>query len=540
MVRPWFVLLAATAACTSGSSATATQVLVQVSFDSEVVAAGQVLRLRVWDRDGVTTYDQQFEMAELDLADATASIVLPITATDEDASRSWQYAATVLGGGLETIAEVRAEGGFVLGDRREVRLRFDASCLRRLCGPKSSCEDGECVDACVTPLGPGEVSRTLGEPCADRCRPIASAAAGGRSVCAVADGQLWCWGDNRFGQGGVAADEFLASPQRVGEFGDWLQVSLNEEYSCGIRERGVLYCWGQNSPNGRLGTGDTENVTPCCGDRIPGSWASVSAGLDHACGIRIDGSLWCWGRIEQLGVPGLVQDCGSTPNPCEPVRVDDNRWQEVAAGDRHTCALRETSPGESRVFCWGENRFGQLAQPLSTDMQSTPTPIEGNDWIKVTAAGDHTCGIRAGNRGQCWGDDRSDQTGCEPRAAESYPEPCEPETNQLLTDIAIGVAGSGDTSGHTCATTEAGEVWCWGTNRFAETDPFSPEGPPRVPAPVPIREGLVFTEAFAGFRHSCALSDRGALYCWGRNTRGELALGLLSDFHPPQPVCITE
>ena len=78
------------------------------------------------------------------------------------------------------------------------------------------------------------------------------------------------------------------------------------------------------------------------------------------------------------------------------------------------------------------------------------------------------------------------------------------------TEIAIGpaapryIAVSAGTE-HTCAIRESGELECWGSNEYGETD--APEGS--------------FSAVSADSFHTCAIRTNGEIECWGSNTQGE-------------------
>src|SRR5438046_202048 len=76
--------------------------------------------------------------------------------------------------------------------------------------------------------------------------------------------------------------------------------------------------------------------------------------------------------------------------------------------------------------------------------------------------------------------------------------------------------------------------------------PFVPPTPPRPPppavatAPRPAATGARFARASAGALHTCALTNDGTAYCWGRNTENELGRGTMpGNATVPAPVLTT-
>src|SRR6185436_17616946 len=129
--------------------------------------------------------------------------------------------------------------------------------------------------------------------------------AGGLHSCAIGENdQLWCWGYNDSGQIGVGDLVDRSTPVRPGCeptqsgscFQDWQVVSLGSFHSCGVRKNGSLWCWGGNG-NAQVGIGSAgtnERAPLRVGDRS--DWVTVAAGHQHTCAIRADGTLWCWGN----------------------------------------------------------------------------------------------------------------------------------------------------------------------------------------------------------------------------------------------------
>ena len=76
---------------------------------------------------------------------------------------------------------------------------------------------------------------------------------------------------------------------------------------------------------------------------------------------------------------------------------------------------------------------------------------------------------------------------------------------------------------HTCAVTDSGAVKCWGRNSEGElgdgakTDSSTPVDVSGLSSGV----AAVTTGAF----HSCAVTSAGAAYCWGNNFNGQLGDG---------------
>src|SRR5687768_1419845 len=82
-------------------------------------------------------------------------------------------------------------------------------------------------------------------------------------------------------------------------------------------------------------------------------------------------------------------------------------WTSLSSGGFHTCGIRG-----GRIYCWGDDAFGQLGDGTAGGTRATPAPISSGatDWTSVSAGSLHTCATRAG-RVACWGYDGSGQLG---------------------------------------------------------------------------------------------------------------------------------
>ncbi|MBI4699921.1 MAG: hypothetical protein HY744_01940, partial [Deltaproteobacteria bacterium] len=81
-------------------------------------------------------------------------------------------------------------------------------------------------------------------------------------TCAVkGDGTLWCWGYNVYGQLGDGTTQSKSSPVQVSALGtSALAVAGGVYHTCAVKADGTLWCWGDNG-YGQLGDGTTQSKT---------------------------------------------------------------------------------------------------------------------------------------------------------------------------------------------------------------------------------------------------------------------------------------
>jgi hypothetical protein len=290
------------------------------------------------------------------------------------------------------------------------------------------------------------------------------------------------------------------------------------------------------------------------------SFASITAGYEHNCGLNEDGRIWCWGSNydSQLGI-GERNPTGDFPQPVETALT----FQTVDADGSVTCGV--TAQGQG--FCWGYVSWGTLHDSHS-ETWSIPTETPGGLTFKSLNA--QFCGLTPENRAFCWGVNQRGELG----------------TGDVLThDTFVPVSGGllfeevADNTGHGCGIAMGGDLYCWGNNEYGTLgtgdrndsgvpvavtgglsfrslptaqnwascgitvdydaycwgwwgwnngEEFTIQGSDTRDTPTPIPGGLKVATMGVGRRHGCVATPEGAPYCWGSNEFGQLGDGTRS------------
>jgi alpha-tubulin suppressor-like RCC1 family protein len=193
-------------------------------------------------------------------------------------------------------------------------------------------------------------------------------------------------------------------------------------------------------------------------------------------------------------------------------------FESLAAGAAHTCGV---TPGGA-IYCWGLNTSGQLGNGTR---RTSPAPVlvaGGHRFSQVTAGAQHTCGLTDGGSIYCWGQNRNGQLGSELTSdtQSSACGPCSTTPVRVPEDLTFAAVSAGGQ--HTCAVTEEGEGFCWGRNNAGQLG--IGVALDRTP-PQAVLGGLRFVTIDAGGAHTCGISRSGATYCWGDNLRFQLGNG---------------
>ncbi|XP_039036019.1 ultraviolet-B receptor UVR8-like [Hibiscus syriacus] len=251
---------------------------------------------------------------------------------------------------------------------------------RRISSAKHSAESSSYGDETLSAL-----------PCLVTLNPgvrIATVAAGGRHTLALSDvGQVWGWGYGGEGQLGLGSRvRMVSSPHPVPcielpSFGRYRASALSrgslssemqsfrvpgsyvKGIACGgrhsvvITDAGALLTFGWGL-YGQCGQGNTDDeLSPACVSSLLGIRInSVAAGLWHTVCVSADGDVYAFGgnQFGQLGTGG--DQAETLPRLLDDPSLENTHVKFVSCGARHSAVLTE----DSKVFCWGWKKYGQL------------------------------------------------------------------------------------------------------------------------------------------------------------------------------------
>ncbi len=133
---------------------------------------------------------------------------------------------------------------------------------------------------------------------------VTALAAGEFHTCAVRTGEVWCWGDNHFGQLGDGTEEDRSQPVRVAGLPAGVTgiASLGNS-TCAITSQGGVLCWGLNN-YGELGNGShSSSLQPIPVSGLSSGVIALAGGGYFICAITEQGQVYCWGANDngQLG-----------------------------------------------------------------------------------------------------------------------------------------------------------------------------------------------------------------------------------------------
>ncbi len=314
--------------------------------------------------------------------------------------------------------------------------------------------------------------------------------------------ELYCWGNNDYGQIGDGTSERRDEPTPIATSLNWVSVTSMVDHNCGILSSKLGVCWGNND-YGQIGDGTSERRDEPTPIATNIGLNKVSGGLEHSCAILVTSEIECWGR-NQFGQLGN----GNRTKQSIPIAINlQQTWVDITAGSYHTCAINSSS----HIYCWGLNQFGQLGDGTTVNKDS-PVRISGESiWTSISAGLYHTCAINTSGDASCWGLNDQKQLGSD-RNQNQWPVPDEIQIEHQLTDLSAGRS-------HSCGLTLSGQALCWGNNDYGQLGDSTQT---QRKSPVAVHGNHIWRSIEAGIHHTCGVTTSGSGYCWGDNQDGQL------------------
>ena len=319
-------------------------------------------------------------------------------------------------------------------------------------------------------------------------------------------GKFRCWGS------GVT---FLQNVKTVSAFADrsrqttilntkFRSISVYIDEACGIvdegsdTETGALICWG-----GQTSGGDSVSDLSLTSDFTSIKFRSVTNAQNHACAVKADRTVVCW------GTPGTEQGQVTVPTA-----LASATFSSVYTGTYYTCGILDgqNMQSEGAVKCWGDANYGTTNPGRRPGLHTTgaAVPYEERASLPTLATGFNaissgsaaTCGMTTDSKMVCWGSGLFFDF---------------PEVTGVMS-FSVGLNNG-------CALSTGGVVTCWG----GDGNGMSSGRGYNMGVPADL-DNLTFSAVSAGGVHTCGILDgqnmqtAGTVRCWGRDSEDQSTL----------------
>lgn len=204
---------------------------------------------------------------------------------------------------------------------------------------------------------------------------ITMIASGNNHTCALhTKGEVFCWGDNRSGQIGNKKIQDKVTVSLVQGLKNVKQISAGGSTTCALTNEGSVYCWGDNtfSQSGVENSLENKNAKVISPNKIDTlqDISMISVGENHSCALTSNSLVDCWGSNSNNNFQlGKITKNSIYPTPIEVPNVFD--MKSISAGGLHTCGLKENGS----IYCWGNNYQGQLGNGEFSASNGRPSKV---------------------------------------------------------------------------------------------------------------------------------------------------------------------
>ncbi|KJB84805.1 hypothetical protein AZ66_28675, partial [Paenibacillus sp. E194] len=291
-----------------------------------------------------------------------------------------------------------------------------------------------------------------------------------------ADGTLWMWGDNEFGQAGLGTTGGKSSmAMKIANLENVIGVAVGSNHTLALTQDGRVWSWGYGY-YGQLGDKNRTYSTYPTPEKVPNldSVVAVTAVGDYSMALKKDGTVWRWGgsssgvepqKLNFTGISAMAQ--GNPRNAGIVLKSDgivlDFQGKQVpgldgvvaiSQGDGFSVALRK----DGTVWTWGGNSYGQLGDGTTTNREK-PGMVKGLDEVEAISVGEyHVIAMKKDGSVWVWGNNRDGQLGDGTK------------TNKLSPVQLAGIDAARIATGksHSMVLKKDGTAWSWGKNESAQ------------------------------------------------------------------------
>jgi hypothetical protein len=217
--------------------------------------------------------------------------------------------------------------------------------------------------------------------------------------------------------------------------------------------------------------------------------------------------------------PGNQEASATTSGASDPAVFAANaqgfKAQGLSTGDGdHRCVIDLARA----LWCWGPNGAGELGDGTTSDRDAPVAVLLNQPVAQVVTAylsDGYSCALTDAGEAYCWGSNDLGQLGNGTTVASAVPVrvllPAEP-----FKSLSASYAG-------VCAVSEQGEAYCWGHNGYGRFGNGTADGVLSTPALA--GGGLRWRQVALSDDRACGVRDNGEVYCWGRDDQ-ELGTGV--------------
>ena len=286
-----------------------------------------------------------------------------------------------------------------------------------------------------------------------------------------------------------------------------VSASLGNRHACVLKADQSVACWGYNN-NGQVGNGKTADhpAVPQAVDGL-GKVVQLSVAADRSCVRQIDDSIRCWGHNASYSRLGTKTQ-GSVVKPEPMTMVAKAKWLHL--GPANACWIDD----KDIASCIGDNINKQLGNAAGPLIPASPFGFMKVKWLRIGT--DASCAVDMLDRVWCLGRQQYGSTASGSLLPYHQIEPV------LVRGFGSVVAGVMLDRG-TCFLAATGVLRCAGQVNNGKLGIAVSSASAGLPFPVAVDTLARFVAVAIGHKeHGCAIDDQHKLHCWGNSPLGQV------------------